>query len=88
MCKTIFYSGKEPFDNINSEDKVLCQICQKDLNHMNSVRRTQHVNRCIDEVIKVLNRKNFNYAVLLFHVQAVNECLSPMFYCVSSMSKS
>ncbi|XP_069762070.1 structure-specific endonuclease subunit SLX4 isoform X2 [Narcine bancroftii] len=26
-----------------------CLICQKDLSNMNSVRRTQHVNRCLDE---------------------------------------
>ena len=78
MCKTIFYSGKEPFDHINSEDRVLCQICQKDLNHMNSIRRTQHVNRCIDEVIKVLNGKNFNHAVyyyFMFKQLIMNACL-------------
>ncbi|XP_050416180.1 uncharacterized protein LOC126830019 [Patella vulgata] len=27
----------------------MCQICQKDIKHMNSTRRTQHVNRCIDK---------------------------------------
>ncbi|XP_062915498.1 structure-specific endonuclease subunit SLX4 isoform X1 [Mobula hypostoma] len=26
-----------------------CLICQKDLSNMNSVRRTQHINRCLDE---------------------------------------
>ncbi|XP_053221736.1 structure-specific endonuclease subunit SLX4 isoform X2 [Podarcis raffonei] len=29
---------------------VFCQICQKDLSAMNSVRREQHVNRCLDDL--------------------------------------
>ncbi|KYO35930.1 structure-specific endonuclease subunit SLX4 isoform A [Alligator mississippiensis] len=29
-----------------------CQICQKDLSAMNSTRREQHVNRCLDETEK------------------------------------
>ncbi|XP_048237083.1 uncharacterized protein LOC124127403 isoform X5 [Haliotis rufescens] len=36
-------------DVVTDDDYFLCQICQKDLSHMNSQRRTQHMNRCIDE---------------------------------------
>ncbi|XP_067663138.1 structure-specific endonuclease subunit SLX4-like [Haliotis asinina] len=36
-------------DVVTDEDYFLCQICQKDLSHMNSQRRTQHMNRCMDE---------------------------------------
>lgn len=29
---------------------IFCHLCQKNLSHMNSHFRTQHINRCIDEV--------------------------------------
>ncbi|KAK7503888.1 hypothetical protein BaRGS_00005011 [Batillaria attramentaria] len=30
-------------------DYMFCQFCQKDLSHMNSHRRTLHINKCIDQ---------------------------------------
>jgi hypothetical protein len=35
-----------------SEDKVLCEICGKDITLYNAPRRMQHVNRCCDEAQK------------------------------------
>lgn len=32
------------------EESYACQICQRDLSHLNSRRRAQHVNRCADKV--------------------------------------
>ena len=29
---------------------VFCQLCQKDLSHLNSHRRVLHINNCIDQV--------------------------------------
>ena len=46
--KALTASGTEE-DATNSE-YVFCQLCQKDLSHMNSHRRTLHINRCMDEV--------------------------------------
>ncbi|KAH3832456.1 structure-specific endonuclease subunit SLX4-like isoform X2 [Dreissena polymorpha] len=41
-----------PFQLAVEEDvvdvEVSCQVCSKDLSHMNSTRRLQHVNRCMD----------------------------------------
>ncbi|KAL8584523.1 hypothetical protein ACOMHN_016843 [Nucella lapillus] len=34
-----------------SADYFFCQLCQKDLSHLNSHRRTLHINRCIDQVL-------------------------------------
>ncbi|ESO93782.1 hypothetical protein LOTGIDRAFT_228558 [Lottia gigantea] len=36
-------------NNEKSKDYQLCQICQKDISHMNSTRRSQHVNHCMDQ---------------------------------------
>lgn len=30
-------------------DYVFCQLCQRDLSHMNSHRRTFHINSCMDQ---------------------------------------
>ncbi|KAL3879267.1 hypothetical protein ACJMK2_031569, partial [Sinanodonta woodiana] len=38
-------SGKDMGDQT-----MLCQICHKDLSHMNSQRKTQHVNKCVDKM--------------------------------------
>ncbi|KAK6172511.1 hypothetical protein SNE40_016147 [Patella caerulea] len=35
--------------NEGADEYQMCQICQKDIKHMNSTRRTQHVNRCMDQ---------------------------------------
>ncbi|MBN3305124.1 SLX4 endonuclease, partial [Amia calva] len=34
---------------LECEGLFFCQMCQKDLSAMNAVRRTQHINRCLDE---------------------------------------
>ena len=34
----------------DDEEDMKCQFCHKKLGHMNSQRRTQHVNRCMDKV--------------------------------------
>ncbi|KAK7097915.1 hypothetical protein V1264_004821 [Littorina saxatilis] len=33
----------------STADYFFCQLCQKDLSHMNSHRRTLHINHCIDQ---------------------------------------
>ncbi|KAJ8028885.1 Structure-specific endonuclease subunit SLX4 [Holothuria leucospilota] len=43
------YNGSTTTDD---EDEVVCQICHKNISHMNSRRRTQHVNRCIDSTFE------------------------------------
>jgi hypothetical protein len=48
--------GDECFDGLGNERSMeyivssFCQICGKDIRHLNSQRQTQHVNRCIDQV--------------------------------------
>jgi len=37
-------------DTEDKDDCYVCQICAKNLSFLNSQRRTQHVNRCIDKV--------------------------------------
>ncbi|NXJ14068.1 SLX4 endonuclease, partial [Odontophorus gujanensis] len=41
---------KESLESLEDAGLFFCQICQKDLSAMNSVRREQHVNRCLDEM--------------------------------------
>ncbi|XP_046566714.1 structure-specific endonuclease subunit SLX4-like [Haliotis rubra] len=43
-------------DVVMDDDYFMCQICQKDLSHMNSQRRTQHMNRCMDEALMKDNK--------------------------------
>ncbi|XP_076446565.1 uncharacterized protein LOC143283970 [Babylonia areolata] len=46
---------QEDRSSVNNEteslqtDYIYCQLCQKDLSHLNSHRRRLHINRCIDE---------------------------------------
>ncbi|XP_064376611.1 uncharacterized protein LOC112987702 [Dromaius novaehollandiae] len=37
-------------ESLEEEGLFFCQICQKDLSAMNTTRRGQHVNRCLDEI--------------------------------------
>ncbi|XP_040503645.1 structure-specific endonuclease subunit SLX4 isoform X3 [Gallus gallus] len=41
---------KESLESLEDAGLFFCQICQKDLSAMNSTRREQHVNRCLDEM--------------------------------------
>ncbi|XP_021267537.1 structure-specific endonuclease subunit SLX4 isoform X3 [Numida meleagris] len=41
---------KESLESLEDAGLFFCQICQKDLSAMNSARREQHVNRCLDEM--------------------------------------
>ncbi|NXA50685.1 SLX4 endonuclease, partial [Nothocercus julius] len=37
-------------ESLEEEGLFFCQICQKDLSAMNTTRRGQHINRCLDEM--------------------------------------
>ncbi|NXC44303.1 SLX4 endonuclease, partial [Penelope pileata] len=41
---------EEALESLEDAGLFFCQICQKDLSAMNSTRREQHVNRCLDEM--------------------------------------
>ncbi|NXK47141.1 SLX4 endonuclease, partial [Chauna torquata] len=44
---------EEALESLEDAGLFFCQICQKDLSAMNSTRREQHVNRCLDEMEEV-----------------------------------
>ncbi|XP_038057425.1 uncharacterized protein LOC119729013 isoform X2 [Patiria miniata] len=37
-------------ERLTDSEKYFCQICQRELSHMNSTRRSQHINRCMDSM--------------------------------------
>ncbi|CAG2195947.1 BTBD12 [Mytilus edulis] len=59
---------------VEQEECFFCQICQKDLSKMNSHRRTQHLNRCIDKNEEEQNIKDLEKKALEHAKTAVLDC--------------
>ncbi|PIK52101.1 hypothetical protein BSL78_11003, partial [Apostichopus japonicus] len=45
--------GTDDDEEEDEREEVICQICSKNISHMNTRRRMQHVNRCIDSNFEV-----------------------------------
>ncbi|XP_022084380.1 uncharacterized protein LOC110975854 [Acanthaster planci] len=37
-------------ERLTDSERYFCHLCQRDLSHMNTTRRAQHINRCIDTI--------------------------------------
>lgn len=64
---------KEETDLQPSGD-VTCQVCQKNLSHMNAQRQQQHVNRCIDKLEEKEEREKAEKQALETAKTAVLSC--------------
>ncbi|XP_053399092.1 structure-specific endonuclease subunit SLX4-like [Mercenaria mercenaria] len=56
------------------EESVKCQVCNKNLSHMNVRRREQHVNKCIDKVEVVEKQQKEEQVLLEAARTAVLDC--------------
>ncbi|XP_052103256.1 uncharacterized protein LOC127736710 [Mytilus californianus] len=65
---------KSAYPKVEKVECFFCQICQKDLSKMNSQRRTQHLNRCIDKDEEEQNIKDLEKKALENAKTAVLDC--------------
>ncbi|XP_061169938.1 structure-specific endonuclease subunit SLX4-like [Saccostrea echinata] len=49
-CLKNRFQKKETNEDVVPQEKFSCQFCLKDLSHYNSARKTQHLNRCMDQI--------------------------------------
>ncbi|XP_064636956.1 uncharacterized protein LOC135493508 [Lineus longissimus] len=61
-------------EQMTDEAVAVCQVCQKDISHMNSQRRLQHVNKCLDEQIDLEEQRQAEEAAAQRLQNAVLPC--------------